>query len=123
VSDWYESAMCRGVGNKLFFPTTGGLNGRREVEATIRIYCDPCPVRTECERAGENEHGIWGRKPLPPSSVNIRMNRTVGDRRFLIRRAVQLHRAQWNNADIARELGVSTRTVARLLLEGIAEAS
>ena len=60
---WWERAKCKGLPPSLFVPDDRGGT----MAATLAICWGThdgkiCPVRVECERAGEelNEHGVWG---------------------------------------------------------------
>lgn len=68
-ADWRESAACRGVGPAPFFPSSTGVHHRAQAQAAVRTYCTVCPVREQCVAEGVNEHGVWGRLPLPASRV------------------------------------------------------
>jgi WhiB family redox-sensing transcriptional regulator len=60
--DWMDSAACRDHDPELFFPSSVGVPGQRQVAAAKRI-CHGCPVQTECgehrARVGAST-GVWG---------------------------------------------------------------
>jgi WhiB family redox-sensing transcriptional regulator len=64
-SGWQFRAACRGEDSSLFFAPN--YFERREEklgrEARAKVFCDRCPVRTDClEYALDSRegHGVWG---------------------------------------------------------------
>lgn len=51
---WHADAACRGRSDVSWFP------GRGEDVAPAVAVCAGCPVREQCQRAGEGETGVWG---------------------------------------------------------------
>jgi WhiB family transcriptional regulator, redox-sensing transcriptional regulator len=57
MSDWMESAECRGMDPELFHPTRGEVSGH------IKAVCRECPVIHPCREMGIDDpslHGVWG---------------------------------------------------------------
>ncbi len=61
-TSWMAFGACAGVspskGYEIFFPTKSG-----RIQATIRSYCDRCPVKIECDEYATRMNitsGIWG---------------------------------------------------------------
>lgn len=58
VDHWHEKAACRDEDPRLWFPTN-------IIEEGVAVYiCEHCPVMTECQQTGLDQHddpgGIWG---------------------------------------------------------------
>ena len=56
---WEDDALCKEVGNELFFPEYQGSNTYHLAQRV----CAMCPVKAQClERAlrDEEPHGMWG---------------------------------------------------------------
>jgi len=65
---WAAQAKCRGTGDALFVPAPD--------QKQMRLFCDDCPVRTECLAEALDsrmEWGVWGGK-------------TERERRLILRR-------------------------------------
>jgi WhiB family transcriptional regulator, redox-sensing transcriptional regulator len=65
VSDWRDSAACRGAPAGLFWGSERELLAeRRRREARAKAYCARCPSRTPCQEfaIGTQQGGeiIWG---------------------------------------------------------------
>lgn len=114
---WREHGACRGVDPNIFFPE----RGESCVEA--KAICAGCPVRGECLDyaldLGE-KFGIWGgtsereRRRMRPTRRAGRADSWSAERR----RQVQSMAAQgMPYAEIARDLGVSPRTIFRYVSE------
>jgi WhiB family redox-sensing transcriptional regulator len=119
---WMRDGLCvtQDLPVEVFFPTRG-----QNVDMAKAI-CAPCPVRTEClEYAldGGEHFGIWG-------GTSERERRRIRKRRGLINvrpgpppttddakktRALWLRGQGWHVREIARELGITDRTVHRWL--------
>lgn len=110
--EWRKHGACRGADPEIFFPSRG------EATAEAKEICAGCPVRGECLDfaldIGE-KFGIWGGKS---ERERRRMRRgrersSYSDER---RRQVQsMHAEGLPATDIARDLGISRRTVHRYL--------
>lgn len=106
---WMDNALCAQVDTELFFPDKGGST------RSAKAICAACDVKAECLQyaldVGE-EHGIWG-------GLSDRERRKIQPRRKGRPPAVSepklraLHRAGFNDREIARELGCVTDTVMR----------
>ena len=56
---WHMDAACRGQGPAVFYP--GHVQPGVDPYARARQLCATCPVREQCEQAGQTEHhGVWG---------------------------------------------------------------
>lgn len=63
--NWRDSAECLAADPARFDPpeTAAPRSWQRSAaDATIRTYCQPCPVRRLCAALGEQQNavGIWG---------------------------------------------------------------
>jgi WhiB family transcriptional regulator, redox-sensing transcriptional regulator len=74
VTDWRESAACRGADLTIFFPDTRGIV--ETSNAAAEEICRHCPVRREClefELAkGLPQHGWFGGKSADDRAAIIR---------------------------------------------------
>ena len=53
---WHAQAECVGMPTKWFYPPQV-----QNIDPRAREACAECPVRAECEKAGESERfGTWG---------------------------------------------------------------
>lgn len=62
ADDWMSEAACKGL-NHLFFPSPAERPQARERrEATARLVCASCSVRTPCREFARvnHEYGFWG---------------------------------------------------------------
>jgi len=106
--DWHERALCAQVDSELFFPEKGGST--REAK---RI-CQGCDVRAECLEyalAHDERFGIWG-------GLSERERRKLKPRNPITtqdREAVRLSGLGWTSAGIASAIGMTERTVLRIL--------
>lgn len=114
--DWRQEAACKGLDPDLWYPERGDLL------VMAREVCARCPVRGECLDFALTEgekFGVWGgmsererrilrakRRPGSPTATDERRRQVVAMSREL------------TNAEIARDLGLSTRTVSRYLEKG-----
>lgn len=109
---WRDSAVCAGVDPELFFPEIG-----QPARAARRI-CASCPVQTECLetalRLGD-VYGIWGNTSRGERRVRRMPSQTRRDRDDNVASAQRLRTLGRGIPQIAQQLGVSTRTVHRLL--------
>ncbi len=113
---WHEHAACKGVGPAAFFPSIAGHEGRQAARHAIARWCDRCSVREQCAAEGENEHGVWGgRLPVGMSQLTVRMHRTPSERLYLGQNAKRMHDAGMPAQEIAHLLGVTRRTVYKLI--------
>lgn len=61
---WMNEALCKGLHTDLFFPPS--LKEERTAPESqyyeiAKMVCEQCPVRKQCEQAGEDEEfGVWG---------------------------------------------------------------
>lgn len=118
--DWMADAECRGLDPTVFFTELG--ESTREVKA----LCSRCPVRADCldyALTNGERFGVWGgtsererkrmrvgRGAIPGRPVD---RYTAARRRQVRQMALEGLRA----SDIARDLGLSRRTVHRYLEE------
>lgn len=59
LADWQDDAACREAPTEIFFPVAGDP----ETAHWVAMFCDLCPVRTECLEyalATRQRYGIWG---------------------------------------------------------------
>lgn len=119
---WREDAACRGLDTEMFFPGPG----EPELINTAYRVCGRCPVKDECRAEAEKfdtRHGIWGgtsayertrvrnREPdEPPKPRTYRPPLTTVQRE----QVQALAALGWTNNEIARQVGVSYRSVARI---------
>ncbi len=124
---WKEDAACRGTDPDVFFPSRG------EDLVVARAVCAGCPVRGECldfALAHNEKFGVWGglsererrrvrrgrremaHGPDEEANTAARYREIHDDRQRQVRsmRSVGL-----TNREIAVDLGLSARTVARYL--------
>ncbi|EFC86505.1 hypothetical protein FrEUN1fDRAFT_0400 [Parafrankia sp. EUN1f] len=95
-------APCAGQWDLMFDPS-------REAEA-IALCNSGCFAFEACRRVGATEeYGVWGGEPAGGAPVS-RL-------RPLRARAVDLLRSGLRNVDVARETGLSSRTVERIRAE------
>ena len=117
---WREDAACRGLDTDMFFPGPGQLD---QINTAYRI-CSRCPVKAECREEAERfdaRHGIWGGQSSyartrvdPPKQPDIRKCRpplTTAEQE----RILELSALGWTPNEIARDVGVSSRSVGRVL--------
>lgn len=114
---WKAKASCAGADRDLFFPGRGE-NDRINAAKAI---CASCPVRVECldfALANRELFGIWG-GTTEKERRRLRARRQPG--RPAVeesrRRTVRAMATRLTSVEIARELGLSRRTVARYLDE------
>lgn len=116
---WRDDAVCAQVDPEVFFPEPGG----RTAEA--KAICATCEVQKQClayALAAGERYGVWGglthkelralREGEPPrqkTSVS-RLERDERDRQV-----ITMTVAGNNPIQIADRLGISTRTVSRIL--------
>lgn len=111
---WRDQGACRGVDPNVFFPERG------DSCVAAKKVCAGCPVRGECldfALAHGEKFGIWGGKSERERS-RLRAARRPGSARWSDEKCRQVRSmaAQGlSQAEIARELGVSPRTVFRYL--------
>jgi hypothetical protein len=60
--DWTDRAICKGMIEVFFGPSTERPGRRAERLAIAASCCALCPVATTCREEGRrgNEHGLWG---------------------------------------------------------------
>lgn len=109
---WQADANCRGVDPDLFFPDGPGLDAQ-----VAREICSDCPVRGDClDYAIDHgeRFGIWGGLNDPERRAVRRRSLTTAsdDRR---RQVIAMAADGIARTDIARELGISRRTVHRYI--------
>jgi WhiB family redox-sensing transcriptional regulator len=78
VSNWRDSAACKGMDTRLFFPARG-----EPVSQAARSACAGCPVRLDCLEAAlavNERFGIWGGLPTDKRD-RIRFQRRLVRRR------------------------------------------
>lgn len=59
---WMSDAACSGMDTNIFYPSSSGVLGSREVERAKQI-CATCQVILECRiyaRTASKGHGVWG---------------------------------------------------------------
>ena len=115
---WMAEGECNGLDPALFYPDQGGD------AATPKRICSTCPVRVQCLEYAlltNERHGIWG-------GVSERERRRMRAERFGPRtggipvdedrrRQVKSMAEFLPATEIARELGLSRKTVCRYLGE------
>ena len=122
-SDWRSRASCRDVDPEIFFPTAeAGPQLDAEV-AAARAVCGGCTVRAACLDFARKRlpHGIAGgltpgerrRLDRRPGSRKEPRPRTVGRSSEVAEAGRAALRAGQRPAEVAREFGVSDRTVCR----------
>lgn len=113
--EWMDDALCAQVSTEEFFPEKG------DSVAFAKTVCRGCPVRDECLRYALEQDitvGVWGGL----SGFERRKLREGRDRRRVaaeanrdaVRRLIE---AGLTPGEIAEQVGVSTRTVARIRAE------
>ena len=128
-TNWQASAACRAVDPELFFPETtdAQLNGARDEErdeaaaseslvgrqvAAAKAVCRGCPVRERClvEALERLPYGIAGGL-TEQERREVRAHRVCSGERKP--RWLALLEAGSSPPEVAREYGVSARTIAR----------
>lgn len=70
---WVEDALCRVVGDEIFFPPDDKPVSR-DFYRTAKRICRRCPVRLKCLDYGLDEtYGVWG-GTSPAERRTLRMN-------------------------------------------------
>lgn len=67
--NWFEQALCRSMGTKIFFPDTFvGVSTAGIYKEAIQV-CERCPVSSKCldfamasEKTDVRRYGVWGGK-------------------------------------------------------------
>jgi WhiB family redox-sensing transcriptional regulator len=111
--EWRQHGACRGIDPDLFYPERG-----ESLEAAKQI-CAACPVRGECLDFAldlNEKFGVWGGKSeRERRKLRRRQHGPTGASDERRRQVRTMHAGGVPVTDIARELGVSTRTIHRYL--------
>ncbi|WP_373696219.1 WhiB family transcriptional regulator [Actinomycetospora flava] len=112
VRDWRAGAACRGVDPELFFPEPSDEPLIMAQVAAAKAVCRPCPVRERClvDAMERLPHGIAGGL-TEQERRRARTARGLGTGRRP--RWLVLLEAGCSHREVARECGVSVRTVER----------
>lgn len=138
---WREHALCQGTDTEMWYPVgapgrprTGDRTSRKTGFSSIvppdcKAICDACPVSMECFRyALHNEaYGVFAgtseaERQTMRKAAGIRLHADDYGRRdpVVIERCLRMYRDEELVEDIARAIGVTPRTVHRILeAEGV----
>ncbi len=112
LRNWRAQAACRGVDPELFFPEPSEEPLVKAQVAAAKAVCRPCPVRERClaDALERLPHGIaGGLTEQERRRLHTAQGMGTGRRpRWLV-----LVEAGCTHREVARECGVSVRTVAR----------
>lgn len=106
---WQDDAACINVDPDMFFPKVGDLKTPQEA----REICTTCPVAAQCLELGMSyEFGMFGgMTPRQRSALKNGTTRYAGTRE----KQLAMHRRRMPVEEIARQCGVSERTVFRTI--------
>lgn len=114
--DWYADALCPQTDPEIFYPEVG------ENPRHAKNVCSRCPVQSKCLEMALNQdelYGIWGglSREERENIRRLRNQATSAKRRKAERNAtiVTMARDNVENKVIAEEIGISERTVNRVL--------
>lgn len=116
---WQEQGTCQtqDVDPEIFYPDAAA-----DAPRAIAV-CGSCPVQTVCliwAMAHKEQYGIWGgmtpadRRRLAHEGADITAVRAE-QKKERDRTIVSMHRRRVSHTDIASHLGISSRTVVRVL--------
>jgi DNA-directed RNA polymerase specialized sigma24 family protein len=116
AANWRARAACRAVDPELFFPEPTDEPVVQAQVAAAKAVCRPCPVRERClaDALERLPHGIAGGL-TEQERRRARVARGMGASRRP--RWLELLEAGCSHREVARECGVSVRTVERWITQ------